>query len=86
MRWRYSTKFEGMLLSLYGLLYIKKKNPSLKGFQKTKTHMSISYIFKWFWLFLLSLFNIKEFENKANKEFDDEKDLRVRKKSVQRFR
>lgn len=41
--------------------------------------MSISYIFIWFWLFLLSLFNIKEFENKEIKEFDDEKDLRVRK-------
>lgn len=76
MRWRYSTKFEGMLLGLYGLLYIKK-NPSLKGFQKTKTHMSISYIFRWFWLFLLSLFNIKE--------FDDEKDLRVRKEKCSKI-
>lgn len=84
MRWRYSTKFEGMLLGLYGLLYIKK-NPSLKGFQKTKTHMSISYIFRWFWLFLLSLFNIKEFENKEIKEFDDEKDLRVRKEKCSKI-
>lgn len=47
--------------------------------------MSISYIFRLFWLFLLSLFNIEEFGNKEIKEFDDEKDLRVRKEKCSKI-